>query len=67
MKHSNIDEWMDDYFDSRPQLKRPEKDYWGKYDMPDNIRHAFEKMFSEYWTLDYVFNISIKENSESNK
>lgn len=42
-----LDKWLDEYFAARPQIKRPDKNLWGEYVMPPNVRHAFNAMAAE--------------------
>jgi hypothetical protein len=42
-----LDAWLENYYKARPQINEPTKNFFGEYDMPANLRAAFEAMAKE--------------------
>lgn len=55
-----LDEWLKNYYDKRPQLKRPDVNIFGEHEMPGEIRYAFERLYIDYQEL------SEKSNEHNN-
>lgn len=42
-----LDTWLTNYYQKRPQVLTPKTNIFGEYDMPSNIRVAFESLIAE--------------------
>lgn len=47
MLNSDLEKLVDEYYNARPQLKRPEKNSLGMYDCPVEWRNIMEHLFNK--------------------